>query len=142
MSSTNDSSQAHRTDTSAIGALLPTQDPTDEPSYGQSATGDSQTEPIALDPAVSNTETRPDTHTEYPTPAAQHGVATGPVSTTQPAEVENNLTGLQAPSQSEDHNAPDGNDAGLYPNGQTADEQNLEVDVCRALCSSVSATLG
>lgn len=131
MSSNNDAMQTHRPDEPATGLHPGTQDPTDEYSHSHAAPADAQTGPAALDAAVSNVESRPAVHAEPSTDSAIHGVDDDAGLPSQFADVQNSTAQVGT--------APltDANEDGLFPNGQTADEQNLEVDVCRATWSYI-----
>lgn len=137
MSSNNDSMQTHRPDEPATGLPPGTQDPTVEHSHSHAIPDDVQTGPTPLDAAVSNSDSRPTAHAEPSTDSAIHGVDDDAGLPSQPGDIQNSTAQAANAPQTGMDDGPLGNEDGLFPNGQTAGEQNLEVDVCRATCACI-----
>jgi hypothetical protein len=84
----------------------------------------------------------------YPGTTSDNNLHSSPADadlTNQPSETQNGA--LQAPTRDEAFDGPEddqpmGNAPALYPGGQTADEQDLEVDVCFAPCLPTNTMLG
>jgi hypothetical protein len=83
----------------------------------------------------------------YPGTTSDNNLHSSPADadlTNQPSETQNGA--LQAPTRDEAFDGPEddqpmGNAPALYPGGQTADEQNLEVDVCLTQCLNTNPRL-
>jgi hypothetical protein len=110
-----------------------TQDTADEHTHSSSVTCDDKTVPMTLNTTALVSETRSEAPDQYTPDNVQHGLPDVVGSTTHSTEFVNVSHLAQATAATDvndDELMENGN--GLFPGGRTADEQNLEVDVCPA----------
>jgi hypothetical protein len=113
-----------------------TQDMTDEHTHSSGVKYDDKTAPITLDTTALVSETRSEAPDQYTPDNVQHGLPDVVGSTTHSAEfvnVSHLAQATAATNMNDDEIMEDGN--GLFSGGRTAEEQNLEVDVCPASVS-------
>lgn len=112
---------------------------TDEHTHSLGVTCDDKTAPTTFDTTALISETRSEAAGQY---TVQHGLHDAIGSTTHSAELANDSYQVQATAATDindDELMESGNE--LFPGGQTADEQNLEVDVCPASVSKQGSML-